>query len=414
MTGEAGDVREAACGCSESCCRPRSRVLGRDHPDTLRARNRIAVMTDETHDAREAPQPLAELRPAHERVLGRDHRATIRTRLARTFAVVVGIERYGIPGSDLAGPARDACRFVRWLQSRGVPSGNIQLFASPLEVNAAELEGLDVPWQAASREPIHEYFTKRLPGMSGDLLILFWSGHGILTAEERRLIFSDATQVATLNLDLYSLLNSLHGDLFAGLPRQVAIIDACANHKLETLREPEVFPFERYERQCEQFVLVRGLDLGRWRRMRRPGSQGLLRRGPGRVGTTVPPDFSPDFSALEERLPDRFQTLQKAGRTDQTPVLYWSLDWGGNSETAWADTRDCRSVGRETLESLQSTEDEIRAVLRPLMIDRDTRRARLIRAFGAYPGLLDRINIDSAPAVFLELLINTLREYGEA
>ena len=145
-----------------------------------------------------------------------------------TVAVVVGIEKYDIPGADLDGPVRDACRFVRWLRDHKVPARNIHLFASPLEANTAELAGLEVPWQPARREPIYESFTRTLPGTAGDLLFLFWGGHGLLTAGERRLIYADATEVATLNLDLDSLLNSLHGDLFVGLPRQVAIIDACA------------------------------------------------------------------------------------------------------------------------------------------------------------------------------------------
>ncbi len=58
-------------------------------------------------------------------------------------------------------------------------------------------------------------------------------------------------------------------------------------------------------------------------------------------------------------------------------------------------------------------EAEIRDVLRPLMGDRDSRRARLTRAFAAYPGLLGRINLDVEPGVFLDLMLNTLREYGE-
>jgi len=193
---------------------------------------------------------------------------------ARTFAVVVGIEKYGIPGVDLDGPVRDACRFVRWLRRREmpVPVSNIHLYASPLGTNAAELDGLDVSWKPAGRESIHKCFTETLPGKAGDLLLLFWGGHGLLTAGERRLIYADATEVDTLNLDLDSLLNSLHCDLFAGLPRQVAIIDACANH-VEHLRAPEVFPCERYESGCEQFVLYGA----------RPGevakNDGILKRG---------------------------------------------------------------------------------------------------------------------------------------
>src|SRR4051794_31056496 len=58
-------------------------------------------------------------------------------------------------------------------------------------------------------------------------------------------------------------------------------------------------------------------------------------------------------------------------------------------------------------------EDETRAVLRPLMGDRDSRRARLTRAFSSYPGLLDRISLDGETGVFLSLLLQTLRDYGD-
>ncbi|HLN50756.1 MAG TPA: TIR domain-containing protein [Thermoplasmata archaeon] len=58
-------------------------------------------------------------------------------------------------------------------------------------------------------------------------------------------------------------------------------------------------------------------------------------------------------------------------------------------------------------------DDQIRAVLRPLMPDRDRRQARLDRAFAAYTGLLDRIAIDGETGVFLSLMLRTLRDYGE-
>ncbi|MBV8234918.1 MAG: CHAT domain-containing protein [Acidimicrobiia bacterium] len=58
-------------------------------------------------------------------------------------------------------------------------------------------------------------------------------------------------------------------------------------------------------------------------------------------------------------------------------------------------------------------EDEIREVLRPLMGDREKRQARLGRAFAAYPGLLTRIGVDGDTGVFLSLLLQTLRDYGE-
>jgi nucleoside phosphorylase/tetratricopeptide (TPR) repeat protein len=58
-------------------------------------------------------------------------------------------------------------------------------------------------------------------------------------------------------------------------------------------------------------------------------------------------------------------------------------------------------------------DEEIRSILRPLMGDRDSRRARLARAFADYHGLLDRINLDGETGVFLSHLLQTLRDYGD-
>ncbi|MGO9815125.1 MAG: tetratricopeptide repeat protein [Isosphaeraceae bacterium] len=55
------------------------RVLGRDHPDTLRNRNNIAFWTGRVGDAREALRLFTELLPDQERVLGPDHPDTLRT-----------------------------------------------------------------------------------------------------------------------------------------------------------------------------------------------------------------------------------------------------------------------------------------------------------------------------------------------
>jgi nucleoside phosphorylase len=337
--------------------------------------------------------------------------STVKADPDRTFAVVVGIEKYDIPGADLDGPVRDACRFVRWLREHKVPTGNIHLFASPLGANTAELAGLDVPWQPARREPIFESFTRTLPGTAGDLLFLFWGGHGLLTAGERRLIYADASEVATLNLDVDSLLNSLRGDLFAGLPRQVAIIDACANH-VEHLRDPEVFPSRRYQLGCEQFVLY-GARPGEVAKNDGAQKSGVFSSAVlDELESQSSQAFPPNFSAVAEHLTSRFEELRKEGRTDQTPVFYRRQDWNGDSMQLGQIPE--RVGGRARgVAPMPNVEDEIRTFLRPLMGDRDSRRARLSRAFALYPGLFDRINLDGETGVFLSNLINTLREYGE-
>ncbi len=148
----------------------------------------------------------------------------------RTYALVVGVEKYEA-GSiwDLDGPANDARKFVVWLRSRHVPEENILLFLSPLDKNKA-VAGAEV--QVATREKVYGAITGILPRKhEGALLYVFWGGHGIITPDNRRLLFyADATQANHLNLDVNSLLASLRSDYFPCFAQQICIIDACANY----------------------------------------------------------------------------------------------------------------------------------------------------------------------------------------
>jgi len=56
-------------------------------------------------------------------------------------------------------------------------------------------------------------------------------------------------------------------------------------------------------------------------------------------------------------------------------------------------------------------DDQIRDLLRPLMTDVQSRKARLGRAFTKYPGPLDRIAYDGETGVFLDHLIGRLYDY---
>ena len=131
---------------------------------------------------------------------------TISANPQKTYALIVGIEKYGDPNTpprSIRGPAFDAIMFTEWLLDREVPADNIFLCLSPLDDNKDEIENhagkLNVTIHEATLSNIKRILIdsgpKSLSNQNGDLLILFWVGHGVIDTEkqERRLFFSDGT-----------------------------------------------------------------------------------------------------------------------------------------------------------------------------------------------------------------------------
>jgi Caspase domain len=188
----------------------------------------------------------------------------------QTYALVVGIEKYDAgPLWNLNGPASDAVAFVNWLLSQQVPAEHILLFLSPLEEeNQSLLTDAPIPAQTATLSNIYTAITRQFLLWQGDLLYLFWGGHGMITLERSQKLFcADATQQTRQNLDLDSLLTALRSTYFAApesstsrFPEQVCIVDACRSYERsrETAFSLPVVTFvhgEPLRRSCEQFVL---------------------------------------------------------------------------------------------------------------------------------------------------------------
>lgn len=148
----------------------------------------------------------------------------------RTYALVVGIEEYKAGSSwSLDGPASDALKFAKWLSDKYVPNENIFLFISELDDNQSKVNSCSINTQKATRENIYQTITETIPsyGEKGDLLYIYWSGHGTTNQrKDRRLFYDDGKQ----NLNLESFLESLGSDIFGNFDRQILLIDACANY----------------------------------------------------------------------------------------------------------------------------------------------------------------------------------------
>jgi hypothetical protein len=188
------------------------------------------------------------------------------------YALVVGIEKYkGGSEWDLNGPANDALKFANWLLDLGVEPDHIQLFLSPLDKNVGVLEkakaqGLN-PFPA-DRNHIDSAIRSSLTseGNRGDLLHVFWGGHGIVTktiSTTRGLFFADTDDINKWNLNFNSLVEAL--STFAhdsGFRRQKFLIDACANTYYQGLYQTigaeaaaSKFSTNGEQGKAEQFVL---------------------------------------------------------------------------------------------------------------------------------------------------------------
>ncbi|WAZ26014.1 caspase family protein [Streptomyces cinnabarinus] len=175
----------------------------------------------------------------------------------RTFALVVGIESYEInTGLDLSGPARDAVRFADWLTgTAGVPQDNLRLLLSPLAGNQAGTAA-----KPATGKNVMDALFEDLPRCDGDLLWIYWAGHGFLDPQHQLLLpYADATAGATTPLNLTSALHWWRSSrVRRGRFRHlVAIGDACRidtrQAKLDFVKVE--YPVGLPTPQREQFVL---------------------------------------------------------------------------------------------------------------------------------------------------------------
>ncbi|MGW7386612.1 VMAP-C domain-containing protein [Streptomyces sp. NPDC054794] len=149
----------------------------------------------------------------------------------RVFALVVGIESYDISHKwDLPGAVRDAVRFAQWLTgTAGVPDEQVKLLLSPLERTRQEISlGHHL---APTQENVERALFKELPACDGDLLWIYWAGHGYLDPLHQMLLpYADATADWMAHLNMEAALRWWKG---AAGPnderfcRQIAIADAC-------------------------------------------------------------------------------------------------------------------------------------------------------------------------------------------
>ncbi|MEU1314614.1 hypothetical protein [Streptomyces tibetensis] len=158
----------------------------------------------------------------------------------RTYALVVGVESYDVSNDwRLPGAAHDAHRFATWLTGSGrVPPANLRLFLSPLpdtDLPCAQHLPQHLP---ATEHHIKQALLHDLPSRDGDLLWIYWAGHGFHDDGHLLLPYADATGPHTVHLDLEAALR-WWGSTDVDRRRfrhQIALTDACRVDRRRTPR----------------------------------------------------------------------------------------------------------------------------------------------------------------------------------
>ncbi|WP_226889576.1 tetratricopeptide repeat protein [Nostoc sp. MG11] len=253
----------------------------------------------------------------------------------RTFGLIVGIEKYHETAWNVTGggPANDALKFAHWLHLHGVPKENIRLCLSALEENHQLIGECGLTVELATEQNISDIVTKFLSPKSGDLLYIFWAGHGLITSErERRLLCADANKQNWQNLDFNSLLVLLGSDKFQ-IRNHICIIDACANYVLESKGRPtnlggKAFLSGQPKPDSQQFVLLATRE-GEQAKVNSENKTGYfsqsVREALEQASTEI---FPPNMKIIAEQVKQRLEQLNK----NQAPIYLYKQNWDGDRE----------------------------------------------------------------------------------
>jgi hypothetical protein len=249
----------------------------------------------------------------------------------KTYAVVVGIERYN-KSPNLPGAASSSLKFATWLSNLSVPHDNILLFISELDDNKTLFEDCNFNNNEATSSNIFKGFFEQINQKSGDLLYIFWAGHGFIDdINSRRLSYSDDNK----NFNLSSLLKSLTTKTFPNFNKQIILIDACAIYATKTSSKhfygeqlyEEKYPVGGVKNNNSQVVLL-ATKAGHTAKYNSEENTGLfskvLLEELQKKGKLL---FPEEMREIQENVVNIFQ--QKYSN-EQNPISLYSIDEDGN------------------------------------------------------------------------------------
>jgi hypothetical protein len=254
---------------------------------------------------------------------------------SRVSVLAVGIERYASESHlpTLSGVAKQAVDFARWARDQGVPPERIRVAVSrATSQRLPRLRGVRI---GRAEQADLEKAVVELAEQSGELLLVFWCGHGIVRDNRRLLFTADANNQHLRGMDAEDVLSYLRSDRMRSFAQQVVLVDACANYteeydpegKWQELAQPGRLPKGVGRRGVEQQVLFSAAQ-GQAAKFDK-GEQsalfaGILLEWLGHHGWPL------DFRALHQHVTEQLEEYRAAGKTRQRPVSLWYRGADGN------------------------------------------------------------------------------------
>ena len=283
--------------------------------------------------------------------------------MTNLYALIVGIEKYDLPGWNRSGPVAGAIEMAYWCNSIGMPFKNLYMFLS--------INDQDPMWVSGHRSTISHFrktgatiiedttlnavdtfWRNTLPTLlNGDSkLLLYWCGHGVTRSDRDRILLHTDFLPDNLSNRVTSadtLVASLTTQTYRRFKEQLIVADVCgdfSSYSVSPNTHPPIKPVDSITQHC-YFATV-------------DGQSTQIQNGIGQFTQStleVLKQYSdwPDLDELKERMDKKFRngSLKPFKISIQTPLAKYEIS---NNISANANDASLQSSS-EDIEQLIST-----------------------------------------------------------
>jgi hypothetical protein len=195
--------------------------------------------------------------------------------MTNLYALIVGIEKYDLPGWNRSGPVAGAIEMAYWCTRIGVPFKNLYMFLSINDQDAAwekELKdqlghfkksGAKIV-EDSKLDAIDTFWREKLPKLAnGDSkLLVYWCGHGVTRSDRDRVLLHTDYNPHQLSGRVTSFNNfraTLATHAYHKFQEQLIVADVCGDFREQVSPNalPPAYPVESITQHC-YFATVDG------------------------------------------------------------------------------------------------------------------------------------------------------------